>query len=264
MTEPAPAGSIALERQGAVALARLHAPPLNLLGRPMKEALADTMQALAADATVRAIVLAGAGGRHFCAGADLKEFPDRIERGTAPSAAREGQRLAASILFSPKPTLAAIVGACLGGGCELATFCDFRVAAPDAQLGFPEITRGVFPGNGGAQVLPRLVGPARAKRLMLSGATVSGEEAFGFGLVDRLAPSGAVEDVALAWAAELAERPAVAVREIKDLVDGPERAELERRWAAEAEAFGRVFATEDVKEGVAAFFEKRPPRFRHR
>lgn len=245
-----------------VALVTLDNPPLNLLSNAVKEALLVRAEELAgAWPDLRAVVLTGAGGRAFSAGADMKEFPVRVQSGGAREASNFGHRLALAWLRLPQVTVAAISGVCMGGGAEVALFCDFRVAGAGARLAFPEVQRGWFPGNGGTQLLPRLIGRQAARRLLLTGEAVTAESALAMGLVDEVVADGEVQAAALAWARTLAGRPAQALVRLKRLLDSPD---LVDGLAREAELFGDVFATADAREGIAAFLEKRQPAFRHR
>lgn len=246
---------------GGVAVARINNPPLNLLSTEVKRVLLARGDELAsAWPGVRVVVLAGAGGRAFSAGADLREFPERIRTGRAREASAFGHRLAGRWLSLPQITLAMIRGVCLGGGLEVALTCDLRVASAGSQFGFPEVRRGWFPGNGGTQILPEIVGRQAARRLLLTGEIVDARTAHAIGLVDRLVPDEEVETVALEWARNLADRPAQAVSRLKRLL----RPDLASGLALEEDLFAEVFATEDAREGLEAFFQKRSPAFRHR
>ncbi|WP_158228461.1 enoyl-CoA hydratase/isomerase family protein [Pseudonocardia sp. MH-G8] len=242
----------------------LNDPPLNLLGARAKADLTRVFEDIAGRTEVRVVVLRGAGSRAFSAGADIREFPERIRTGSARNVSRSGQRMTAAIRGCGRPVIASIDGVAFGAGLEVAVAADFRLASHRAQFAFPEVTRGVFPGNGGSQLLTRLIGPSRAKRLMMFGAPIDSGEAFRIGLVDQVVPDGRLDETVERWARELAERPAVAVGCVRDLVDRGGATSLEEGLAMEAELFARVFATDDVREGVAAFFERRPPSFGHR
>jgi enoyl-CoA hydratase/carnithine racemase len=254
---------VALDRHGAVAVLRLVRPPLNLLDQDLRRAVGATLIALDQDETVRAIIFAS-GTHHFCAGADLGEFAARRDPATARAHCRNAHQMMRALVSCTKPVIAAIEGACLGGGFELALGCDWRVAATDALIGLPEASRGVFPGTGGVPLLVRQLGTARAKRLVWSAAILSGAEAEAAGLVEQVRPPGEAEPVALAMAAELAAASAVAVRAAKRMADGIFLRAFEAHLAEEEEAYLRVFAAEDAAEGVRAFRERRDPVWSHR
>ena len=240
-------------RDDGVALVQLDRPKANALSVALLEELAEIARALHADPP-GAVVLWG-GPRIFAAGADISEF------GGPEEARRVGRHFLGTLdawATIPRVTIAAVNGFALGGGCELALACDLRVAADDARFGQPEILLGIIPGGGGTQRLPRLVGPSRAKDMVLTGRQVPADEALRIGLADRVVPAADVRDAALAWAAELARGPlvaqALAKRDIDDGLDGPLAAGLE----LEQELFGEVFATEDAGAGVRSFLADGP------
>ena len=245
---------------GPVTLLELDNPPLNLVTAEMTRQLDAALDRVAADPDVRAVVVAGAGERAFCAGSDVKEFESLAGR------VAEGKLLLEKLVYRklaelPMPTIAAIEGDALGGGLELALCCDLRVASERARLGTPEVRLGVIPGSGGTQRLPAIVGPARAKEMILAGELLSAEAAERIGLVNRVVPAGQARTAAFELAERIAERGPLAVREAKRLVDLSRDLDLDAGLAAELDASERVFASEDMLEGARAFFEKRPPRF---
>ncbi len=257
-------GLVSLEI-GPVAHLELVNPPLNLvtvdLIGELREALA-TLDAASPDA-VRAVVVSGRGDRAFSAGSHVGEF--EAQRGPAGRARLELEQLAWSELARlPMPTIAAIEGNALGGGLELALCCDLRIASARARLGMPEVRLAVIPGSGGTQRLPRIVGPARAKELILTGRVLTAEEAERFGLVTAVVPAGGALAAADAIALEIAARGPLAVREAKRLIDAASDIDLEAGLAAELAASVRVFESEDMLEGAAAFFDKREPGYRGR
>jgi enoyl-CoA hydratase/carnithine racemase len=211
----------------------------------------------------RAVVLTGAGERAFCAGADLKERVGMSEADVRLFLAQLGRTLRAMEL-SDCIFIAALNGAALGGGTELALACDFRIAAPTAELGLTEVQLGIIPGGGGTQRLPRLVGPARAKDLILTGRRINAAEALAIGLVQRLAPEGRLLEVALGIAEQVAANAPLAVAAAKHAVDEGLALGLDEALALEQRHYETVLASEDRLEGLAAFAEKRPPRFRGR
>ena len=245
-----------------VALLELDAPPLNLVtGELLGRLDAALAQLEGADpGGVRAVVVTGRGERAFSVGSNVKEFEDhRASGGRArfELEASVAQRLAAL----PMPTIAAIEGAALGGGLELALCCDLRVASERATLGMPELRLGVIPGSGVTQLLPHVVVPARAKELILLGEIIDARTAEGYGLVNRVVPAGEAMDAAREWAATIASRGPLAEREAKRLIDLASETELDAGMAAELDASERIFSSNDMIEGARAFFDKRPPEF---
>lgn len=255
---------VRVEWNQPIAAVVLDNPPLNILTSEVKELLTKTFLSLQERDDIRVVVLRGEGRRAFCAGANLKEFPDRIRLGNAYAVSKQGHRLSASIRSIPQPVIAAIDGLAHGGGLELALFADLRIASRDSTFALPEVKRGVFPGTSGSQLLPRLIGAGPAKRMMFFGDPINSEEALRIGLVDRVVGNDELRSAAYRWAHELADRPATAVRCIKQLVDVGSTLPLEEALELESTLFARVFETADVKEGVAAFFERRKPKFVHR
>ena len=238
---------------------RLDRPPMNALNAQIQEDLRAAATALAADDEVRAVIVYG-GEKVFAAGADIKEmarmsYADMVARAPALSSAFD------AIARIPKPVVAAINGYALGGGCELALACDWRVAADDAKLGQPEINLGVIPGAGGTQRLARLLGPARAKDLVMSGRMVAADEALRIGLVDRVVPAPDVYTAARELVARYVSGPAQALRAAKAAVDGGLAMDLASGLAWESQLFAALFATADKAEGMTAFVEKRKPKF---
>lgn len=238
-------------------------PPLNLVTRELTEQLHAALTRLAAAEDVRAVVLSGRGDRAFCAGSDIGEFEGLRGR------VAEGKLLLEKLVYRqladlPMPTIAAIEGDALGGGLELALCCDLRVASTRAKLGMPEVRLAVIPGSGGTQRLPRLVGPGRAKELILTGRILTADEAERVGLVNRVVPPGKAREAADAIAAEISARGPVAVREAKRLIDAAWDLDLDAGLAAELDASERIYRTEDMLEGAKAFFAKREPRYRGR
>jgi enoyl-CoA hydratase len=257
-------GLVTLE-PGRVAHLTLCDPPLNLVTRDLLEALDTALAALeaAAPGDVRAVVVTGEGDRAFSAGSDVRDFEN--QRGSAGRTRHELESGAARRLARlPMPTIAAIEGNALGGGLELALCCDIRVASERAKLGLPEVRLAVTPGAGGTQRLPRVVGAARARELILTGRVIDAHEAERIGLVTRVAAVGQARAVADEIADEIAARGPIAVREAKRLLDLATDVDLDTGLAAELDASDRVFASEDMLEGAGSFLDKRDPEYRGR
>jgi enoyl-CoA hydratase/carnithine racemase len=238
---------------------RLDRPPMNALNIEMQEALRAAAATFGSDDSVSAVVIYG-GEKVFAAGADIKEmvgmsYVDMANRAGALQSAFD------SIARIPKPVVAAITGYALGGGCELALACDWRVAADDAKLGQPEINLGLIPGAGGTQRLARLIGPARAKDLVLSGRMVDAAEAGAIGLVDKVVPAAEVYSTAVELVSRYVGGPTRAIRAAKAAIDGGLSMDLAAGLAWETQLFAALFATEDGREGMSAFLAKRKPTF---
>jgi enoyl-CoA hydratase/carnithine racemase len=239
---------------------RLERPPMNALNITIQEELRAAAAVFSANDEVRAVIVYG-GEKVFAAGADIKEMADMSY---VDMSARAGRLSSAfdAVARIPKPVVAAVTGYALGGGCELALACDWRVAAADAKLGQPEINLGIIPGAGGTQRLARLIGPARAKDLIMSGRFVGAEEALAIGLVDKVVPTAAeVYDAAVALVRPYLTGPAAALRAAKMAVDGGLEMDIAAGLAWESQLFAALFATDDKREGMAAFVEKRKPKF---
>lgn len=248
---------------GTITTVRLHNPPLNLVSKEVTAAMSNAFARIEQDDSIRAVVLVGVGERAFSAGSDVKEFAllqGRVGEGKLIAENAAYDRLATL----PPPTIAAIEGDALGGGLELALCCDLRVASESARLGMPEVRLGVMPGSGGTQRLPRLIGLARAKELILLGEIIDAETALGFGLVNRVVPRGKAEGAARSLAETLASRGPLAVREAKRVLNTTLDRSRAEGQAEELAASERVFASSDMLEGSAAFVEKRSAEFNNR
>ncbi len=255
---------ILTEQDGTVAVVTIDHPPVNALSAPLLEELDAEIERLDADDGVRAIVFRGAGERAFVAGADISEFPslrtaadESHEGGSARGIQKLGHRMDAA----HTPFVAAIHGFCLGGGLELAMCCDIRVAAEGAQLGQPEIKLGLIPGGGGTQRLPRLVGLGRAQLLNMTGDFIDAQTAYEWGLVEKVVSLEELLEAALGIARTIAARSPVSIGVLRELARTTRDLPLEEGLRREADGFRRCLASEDGAEGVAAFLEKREPRF---
>lgn len=255
---------IQLAMDGALAIVTLTNPPLNVLHPRMVAELDECFTGLATDPAVRVAIINGQGERAFCAGFDIKEFPALMAPGGAEALADLFHASFLKLTHLGKPTIAAVNGLALGGGLELAMACDIRIVAANAQLGQPEIKLGLFPGAGGTQRLPRLVGPAIAKELMYLGDSIGAEEAHRIGLANRVVPAGEALLAAKQIGQRMAEMAGVALRYIQQAVNRGLNVSLEEGLKVEADLFAKVFQTADVREGVEAFINKRQPNFQHR
>ena len=231
---------------------------MNALDRPTLEELRDRLQELADDAEARVVVLTGAGEKAFVAGADIK-YMSRLGVREAQGWGGLGHACGQLLETMPKPTIAAIDGFALGGGCELALACDLRYAGSSAKLGQPEINLGIVPGWGGTQRLARVCGLGIAKELILTGRVVDAEEALRLGLVNGIRDP--VLEKAREVAALLASKSALALAAAKRALNHALQGDHAENLRREAEEFGRLFASEDAKEGLMAFAEKREPKF---
>jgi enoyl-CoA hydratase/carnithine racemase len=239
-------------RPDGVELIRLNRPPFNALSVELLAELGDHVEALAADADLKAVVLTGTE-KAFAAGAEISQILTDTDRLIG-----NFRRAYDGLEAIPRPVIAAVAGVALGGGLEGALACDFRLAAENARLGVPEIQLGAFPGAGGTQRLPRLIGPARAKEMTWSGRHVRADEALVIGLVDRVVPLAGYLDAALEWAASFASGAVVAMGLSKQAINRgldralPDALDLERRL------FDQVIATEDAVSGIRSFFDNGP------
>lgn len=247
-------------RESGVAVIRLTRDRvLNALRRQTLSELEAALERLESDPHVRAIVLAG-DGRAFCAGADINEFAALTEA-EASEFIQQGQNAFDHLATSPIPSIAALNGVVLGGGCELALACDFRIADTSTRLGQPEIKLGHIPGWGSCQRLPAMIGRSQALRLLLTGVVISAPEALDLGLVDLVDPEDGSFEAALAMAEDLARAAPIAVRNIKRAVDAGIAHGVTSGLAAEREGFDECFRSEDHVEGFRAFEERRDPTF---
>jgi enoyl-CoA hydratase/carnithine racemase len=241
------------QHDGGVVVVRLNRPKVNAINPELTAELQEVVDYLHANLPTAVVVYGGE--RVFAAGADIARF------GGPNDARLIGGRLRAAfdgLAAIPRVTIAAVTGYALGGGCELAMSCDFRMAADNAKFGQPEILLGIIPGGGGTQRLARLVGPARAKEICLSGRQVDAEEALRIGLADRVVPAAEVLDAALRWAQEFARGPLAAQGLAKRAIDGGLDGSLPAGLTLEQDLFVAVFGTEDAQIGVKSFLENGP------
>lgn len=251
-----------VERQGPVAIVVVNRPSvLNALNAGTLDELEAVMGELGAADDVRALVLTGSGEKAFVAGADINELARQVPVGGRDMALR-GQRVFDRVEQLGKPVIAAINGFALGGGCELALACTFRVMADTARMGLPEINLGIMPGYAGTQRLTRLVGRGVALDLILTGRHVTAEEALRVGLVHRVVSAAALAEAARSFAGELAAKAPIAMRLAMEAVLRGADVPFGEACRYEATLFGLLAATDDMREGTRAFLEKRPPTFK--
>lgn len=255
--------TLIVEKEDGIAIVKLNRPPVNSLSVKLYQDLSDAFYELENDEAVRAVVLTGAGDKAFAAGLDVKDVAGK----TIPDCyafMRTARMAMDRVSGIQKPTVAAVFGFALGGGCELAIACDLRIAAADTTIGCPEINLGIIPGAGGTQRLAKLVGIAKAKELLFMGETVNGEEACRIGLVNKVVPKEAVLDEAKAWAKKCASKPSVAMSLLKNAMDNGPNMDLQTAITFERNNFVISYLSEDGREGFKAFAEKRKPDFKGR
>ncbi|MFC0558346.1 enoyl-CoA hydratase/isomerase family protein [Halalkalibacter alkalisediminis] len=243
-----------------VATVYLNRPPYNPLNTQLYQELANLFEELEKDPLVRAIIITGKGDRAFAAGADINEMmnlngAEMLEMSRVSRAAYD------KVEAINKPVIAAVNGLALGGGCELALACDFRICSSNTKFGLPEINLGIIPGGGGTQRLPRLIGHSKAKELLYFGEMIDSERAVEVGLVNK---SVELEDLlteATNWAEKLAGKPSIAMQMLKKSINQGTSVDLKSGLDLEAACFGNAFASEDRKEGMQSFVDKRKPQF---
>jgi enoyl-CoA hydratase len=255
--------TIILEKKEGIATITLNRPPMNPLNRRMYEELAQVSGELNADPEMKVVIITGAGEKAFAAGLDVKEVEGKsvTEIMDFWTCSRDASERVAAI---EKPVIAAISGLALGGALELALCCDLRIASEGARFGQPEITLGIIPGGGATQRLPRLIGTARAKELLFTGDMFDAQTALQLGLVSKLCPADKLMEEVLALAAAIAAKPAVALKMIKLAVNHGINMDLHSALIYEGECFVLSYTSEDGREGLRAFVEKRPPRYKDR
>src|SRR5262245_13309508 len=245
---------------GIATLTINRADKLNALNTAVRQAFISALTRLDEDPDARVGIITGSGPKAFVAGSDIAEFEGRtvVDQFTA---SRGESAYSATASFG-KPLIAAINGFCLGGGCELALACDVRIAATTARLGQPEVNLGLIPGGGGTQRLARLVGVGQAFKLIYSGETIDAEEALRIGLVEEVVAPDELMPRARALAVAIARKSPVTLRLIKEAIQASLETPLAEGLRLETSLFGVAFASEDKREGVRAFLEKRPPAFK--
>jgi len=243
-----------------IAVVTINRPPANALSRQLIEEVNEMLTAVEHDDSVRVIVIHGEG-RFFSAGADIKEFTEVSTGAEFSKLSASGQEVFERLESFPKPVIASIHGAALGGGLELAMGCHIRYVAEDAKLGLPELSLGLIPGFAGTQRLPRYVGTAKAAEMLFTSEPISGIEAVQFGLANKAFPASELLTKSLELASKIAEKSPIALKAAIQMLQYSKDASYYEGVTAEAESFGTVFVSEDAKEGIQAFIEKRKPNF---
>jgi enoyl-CoA hydratase len=256
--------NVRYEKKGPIAYVTVNRPKvLNALNTPTWTDLRAAFEDAKADASVHGVILTGAGDKAFIAGADISELA-HVDAYEAEESSRFGQSVLDLVENLGKPVIAAINGFALGGGCETAMACTIRIAVEHAKFGQPEVKLGLLPGGGGTQRLPRLVGKGRALQLILTGETISAQEAYRIGLVNEVVPAGGLIDRAETILKQITANAPIAVKFSLEATNKGLETSQSEGLALEASYFGICAATEDKKEGTSAFLEKRAPKFRGR
>ena len=254
--------TLLLDKQGPVAVLKMNRPPVNPLNIKLYLEMYDALCELEKDESVAAIVITGAGEKAFAAGLDVKDVANKSVAEILDFQNTVPKKCFEKLTGIAKPTIAAVFGLALGGGSEVALCCDLRIASSDAIFGLPEINLGIIPGSGATQRLSRLVGTSKAKELMFTGDTIGADEAFRIGLVNKVVPREKLMEEALALANKLAAKPRVALSLIKQCVDNGMNMDLASGLTLERNSFVIAYASEDGREGLSAFIEKRKPSYK--
>lgn len=247
--------------EGDIGFITLSNPPLNILSKAAFLEIYDAAREFNSDNNVRAIVVT-AEGQVFAAGADIKEIKDINSSSEGEKTCLEAHKVSDVLWKSSKPTIAMVNGLCVGGGCELAMCCHFRIVSEKARFGQPEIMLGIIPGLGGTQRLPRYVGISKALEMLLTGDVISATEAKQYGLVNQIIPETQLKRHTIGFAKKITSKGRTAVAKILEIVREGIELPLDAALKLEAKGFGSMMETEDKKEGVQAFIEKRQPKFK--
>ncbi len=253
--------NLLLEKEGALAILYVNRPKaLNALNKDTLLEMKDAITSIKNDPEVDVLIVTGAGGKSFVAGADIA-FMQSLTAVEAREFGALGQEVFRMIEAMEKPSIAAVNGFALGGGCELAMCCDFRIASSKARFGQPEVGLGITPGFGGTQRLPRLVGSGMARQMLYTADVIDASEALRIGLVNNVVAPEELMDVVKGIAGRIISKGKLAVRFSKVATNEGLQTDIDRAMTIEADLFGLCFSTEDQKEGMGAFIEKRSPKF---
>lgn len=248
------------DAQEGVLRLQIHNSPLGLLNQVVRQELGTLFVELRAELGMRCIVF-GSSERGFCAGADLREYPMRFDPAVARAHVENAHRMILALVECDIPVVAELRGACMGGGFELALACSYRVAARSASFALPEVKRGAWPGTGGTVLLARLVRPSICKRLLYTGEVLSAEKALQIGAVDEVVDDHLLQERCEQLARAFASQPRSSIQTIAQLLDGQFRSSFREHLRYEAERFVHAYQLPTAREGYAAFFEKREPRW---
>lgn len=254
--------TIAFDVKENIAILTIQNPPANSLSSDVFSRLSQLLDQIEQDSNMKVVIIRG-DGRFFSAGADIKEFTSLQQPSDFQSLSETTQQLFDRIEQFHIPVIAAIHGAALGGGLELAMACHMRYATETAKLGLPEVTLGIVPGFGGTQRLPYYVGTAKAYEMILSGQLIDGKKGEELGLVNQVIPDNELMDETMKFAKKIAEKSMFSIHRVMELIRYNKPEKFQKGVQAEADAFGSIFSSEDAKEGIQAFIEKRKPHFKN-
>jgi len=254
--------TLIIEREESVGIIKLNRPPVNPLSVQLYHELHDAICEFENDDTIGAIIITGNGDKAFAAGLDVKDVMGKSAVETLDFLWTAPRKTFDKLTSIEKPTIAAVFGLALGGGCEVALCCDLRIASEDAVIGLPEINLGIMPGSGATQRLPRLVGVTKAKEMLYTGDSINAAEAYRIGLVNKVVPKDTLMEEAKAMARKLASKPKAAFALIKRCIDNGLNMDLASGLTMEMDSFSIAFTSEDGREGINAFVEKRKPNYK--
>ena len=254
--------TLIIEREEPVGIIKLNRPPVNPLSVKLYHELYNAVCEFENDDAIGAIIITGNGDKAFAAGLDIKDVMGKSAVETLDFLWTAPRKAFDKLTGIGKPTIAALFGLALGGGCEVALCCDLRIAAEDTVIGLPEIGLGIMPGSGATQRLPRLIGVAKAKEMIYTGENINAAEAYRVGLVNKVVPKDKLMEEAKAMAKKLAAKPKAAFALIKRCIDNGLNMNLASGLTMEMDSFSIAFTSEDGREGINAFVEKRKPNYK--
>lgn len=254
--------TLIVEKEAPIGIIKLNRPPVNPLSVKLYYELYDAVCEFEKDDEIGAIIITGNGDKAFAAGLDVKDVMGKSAVETLDFLWAAPRKTFDKLTSIEKPTIAAVFGLALGGGCEVAICCDLRIASEDTVIGLPEINLGIMPGSGATQRLPRLIGPAKAKEMIYTGDTINAAEAYRIGLVNKVVPKDKLMEEAKATAKKLAAKPKAAFALIKRCIDNGLNMDLASGLTMEMDSFSIAFTSEDGREGINAFVEKRKPNYK--